>query len=185
MVYAFKTPTSEQIGKSLVADHLKKVAALAEPFPSTVTLEHFVKRDLGAAIEAGRCTVTYPHPVFSSMPGLTVVDIRQEMSNYFVVVTVGGREWVSRSARTTVAVTWIDFGDTWAKLSLPMRRALHILATDSPSLLAERGSGGEVAKPRPNTLRALESRHLLIDGQLTPSALALYCQNRKEFFGVG
>jgi len=185
MVYAFKPPTSEQIGKSLVADHLKNLAALAEPFPSTVTLEHFVKRDLGAAIEAGRCTVTYPHPVFSSMPGLAVIDIRQESSNYFVVVTAGGREWVSRSARTTVAVTWIDFGDTWAKLSLPMRRALHILATGSSSLQAERESGGEVAKPRHNTLKALESRGLIANGQLTPSALALYCQNRKAFTDVG
>ncbi len=128
MVYAFKTPTLEQIGKSLIADHQRRLDALAEPYPSTVTLPHFVKRDLAAAIEAGRCTVTCTHPVFSSAPRLVVVDVRQESGNYFVIVTAGGREWVSRSALTTVAVTWIDFGDTWAKLSWPMRWAIRHLA---------------------------------------------------------
>lgn len=167
-----KQPTLEQIGKHLIADHQKKVVALAEQYPCTVTLEHFVKRDLGEAIEAGRCTVTCNHRIFANLPPLTVVDVRVEAKCY-TIVTAAGHEYVTYYSQEQLTVTWIDFGDTWAKLSPAMRRGLRYLA------------GDKSPKPRRNTLKALESRGLIVNGVITPVALALYRQNRKEFANVG
>lgn len=167
-----KQPSLEQIGKSLVADHLKKVAALAEEYPCTVTIEHFLKRDLAAAIEAGRCTVTCHHRIFgSSLPQLVVTDVRAD-GDCYTIVTRTGREWPSRFSQETFNVTWHDFGDIWSKLSHPMRWALRWLAGD-----AAKGQH----RPRRNTLKALESRGHLLNGVITPVALALYRQHRKEF----
>lgn len=169
MAYSFPVPTSEQIGKSLVADHQRNLAALAAPFPAAVSYAHFIKRDLAAAVEAGRCTVTMPHPAFASLPGVLVVDVvRMDDSVGYIVATADGGQW-NRYGIGSLAVTWHDFGDTWEKLSPAMRRALYSLVVDSP------------VKPRWNTLRALEARGLVANDQLTPSARSL-CQHHKGAF---
>lgn len=167
-----KQPTLEQIGKSLVADHRKRVAALAEEYPCTVTLEHFVRRDLGAAIEAGRCTVTMGHRIFgSSLPRVTISDVRYADKCYAITTTVG-REWETYYGQETLEVIWHDFGDTWKKLSPAMRRGLRYLA------------GEKERKPRRSTLKALESRGHILNDVITSVALELYRQHRKEITDV-
>ncbi|MEO8608926.1 MAG: hypothetical protein ABI690_13630 [Chloroflexota bacterium] len=167
----FGTPTLEQIGKSLIADHLNRVAALQEPYPCTVTLPHFIKRDLGAAIEAGRCTVTASAKWFLTKNDLIIIDVVRLMDkpNHYILIDINGNERHTYSGLSTLAVAWHDFGDTWEKLSPVMRLALRHLAGDVDH------------KPRWNTLRGLDSRGLIADGQLTPFALDLYRQHKPEF----
>jgi hypothetical protein len=162
---------SQRIGQMLIAEHLADVAALAEPYPSTVCHAHFIQRGLGAAVEAGRCTVTMPHHAFSSMPRVPVVDVlRTEDGHGFILVTRDGSQF-KRYCRGELAVTWHE-PDAWADLTTPMKQALRWLAKDAPA--------GQ-KKPRANTLRALEKRKLVRKGKLVRSALALYKNHRQEF----
>lgn len=162
---------SERLGKLIVEQHQAEIAALADPRPSTVTLAHFVRRNLGVAIAAGQCTVTCAHRLFHSLPRLTVYNVRYIPDNGrpFVIVTTTGDEWQTHYGGEELAVTWHNQPDGWDQLSWPMRYALRHLA----------GEGGH--KPRWNTLRALQTRGHLCDGQLTPSALNLYRRHREAF----
>lgn len=168
---------SEQMGKLLIEEHLADVAALAEPFPSTVSHAHFIKRDLGAAVEAGRCTVTMPHPAFASMPGMQVVDVRRtEDGHGYLVATSDGSEF-KRYCKGHLSVTWHEppTVDVWAQLSSPMQYALRYLAGDAPNWQD---------KPRWNTLKALQTRGLIHSGHLTTAARELYHAHRGDFANV-
>lgn len=170
---------SARMGQELVAKHQAEIAALAEAYPPIVRLPHFVRRDLAAAIAAHACTATWSHPVWGDkVPPLTVIDVQQQTSNYFVIKTADGREWVSRSGFTAVTVYWHDLAAIWNRLTLPMRRALCTLANPDSPLRTRGGAGGGVHHL---TLRALTTRGLLVDNTLTPFAAAIYRQHKSEF----
>lgn len=164
---------SERLGQMLIAEHQADLAALAVPFPSSVSYAHFICRALGAAIEAGRCTVTMPHPLFASMPGVRVVDVAHLTDgNGFLLTTFDGSQW-KRYCKGDLAVTWHEpQADAWTQLSPPMQNALRYLAGDCDH------------KPRWNTMRALQKRRLIRKGRITRSALALYRNHQQEFDGV-
>lgn len=165
---------SEALGKQMIAEHLADVAALAEPYPSTVSHAHFIKRDLAAAVEAGRCTVTMPHPVFANLPGVPVTDVlRTDDGHGYILITRDGSQW-KRYCKGALSVIWHE-PDAWAGLTTPMKHALRWLAKDAPA--------GQ-PKPRANTLRALEKRKLVRKGKLVRSALALYKKHRGDFANV-
>lgn len=164
---------SERLGKRIVEEHLADVAALAEQFPASVSFAHFIKRDLGAAIEAGRCAITMPHPAFASLPGVPVVDVTHTDDGIgYIVTTIDGSRW-TRYCKGSLAVTWHvtvnGQPDGWDKLSSPMQHALRALAGDCQH------------KPRWNTLRALETRGYLTAGRINPSGQLLYNQHRGDF----
>jgi hypothetical protein len=172
-VYTIRRTDKERMGKLLIEEHQAELAALADPYPAIVTLAHFLRRDLGAAIADGRCAVTCPHRVFgSSLPPLTVIDVRKSTVNGgFVIITATG-SWNSFSPHEQLAVTWHDLTAQWKRLSWPMRYALRYVAGAAPTWQG---------KPRANTLKALQKRGLLIDDQPTPTTLALHRQHLSEF----
>lgn len=171
--------TREQAALSQAADRAANAAALAETHPATVTLDHFIRRDLGAAIAAGRITVTGNNRVFgASGPRILVRDVRYIPGNYrrYFIVT-DSREWETHYGGESLAVYWHDLAATWNRLTLPMRRALCILANPDSPLRTRGGAGGGVHHL---TLRALATRGLIVDSTLTPFAAAMYRQHKQE-----
>lgn len=169
--YRIKRTDTERMGQAMIQDHLDDLAALAETHPATVSHAHFMKRDLAAAVEAGLVTVTMPHPMFSTVPGVPVVDVRHTDDGRGFVLVTADRSEFKRYAKGVLTVTWHELGDDWKKLTRPMQYALRYLAGDAPATQP---------KPRKNTLKALESRSHWVNGQLTPRALALYRQHKQE-----
>lgn len=166
--------TREQQAHAYCLNQLTNAAALAEPRPSTVTLIHFLLRNMNDDLAGERCTVTCAHRLFASAPRLNVTQVRYlpgKMPAY-ILVTDTGDEWQTYSGLETLAVTWLAVADDWDTLSMPMKFALRYLAGDFER--SER-------KPRWNTLRALEQRGHVADGQLTASGRSAYGQHRGDF----
>jgi hypothetical protein len=163
--------TREQIAHVYCQDQLAESVALAEPRPSTVTLAHFLLRNMNDDLAAGCCTVTCVHRLFASAPRLNVTQVRYlpgKMPAY-IIVTDKGYEWQTYSGLEHLAVTWLDVPDDWDTLSQPMHLALKFLVGDYNH------------KPRWNTLRALEQRGHVADGTLTASGRSLYMIHREAF----
>lgn len=169
--YRPKLPTREQIAHAYCQNQVSQAEALAEPRPTSVTLIQFFLRNMNDDLIAGRCTVTCAHRLFASCPRLNVTQVRYlpGIVPAYILVTEGNREWQTYSGLETLAVTWLDVPDDWHTLSMPMKYALRYLA----------GEGDH--KPRWNTLRALEQRGHVVNGQISPSGQALYRQHREEF----
>lgn len=163
--------TREQIAHAYCQDQLAEAAALAELRPSTVTLAHFLLRNMNDDLAAGCCTVTCAHRLFASAPRLNVTQVRYLPGAVpaYILVTDNGYEWQTYSGLETLAVTWLDVPDDWDTLSIPMKFALRYLIGDFDR------------KPRWNTLRALETRGHVVDGHLSASGRSLYSQHRGEF----
>lgn len=95
---------SETEGRRIEADRRQAAQVeLANPHPASVTLAHFVQRDLGVDILAGRCIVTHKHPV--SGISLKVVTVREVKGGGFDVCTKDGHVW--RTFKGTLAVEWL------------------------------------------------------------------------------
>lgn len=163
--------TREQIAHAYCQNQIAQAEALAEPRPSTVTLAHFLIRNMNDDLAAGCCTATCAHRLFASAPRLNVTQVRilPGPKPAYIIVTDDGYEWQTYSGLETLAVTWLAVADDWDSLSMPMKNALRYLIGDCDH------------KPRWNTLRALEQRGHVANGLLTASGRSVYSQHRGDF----
>lgn len=164
---AMNYATAAQADLFQLRRHAEDIQRLADPFPATVTLADFVRRDLNRAIAAGECSVFRRHPHKpDTWLSVYCVERPSPLQDHYVVTSMD----------VPVYHTWSGFGElrinwhvnAWKQLSWAMKYALRFFA----------GDGGR--KPRANTLKALTKRGLVVAGAATPAALNLYRLHRKE-----
>ncbi len=163
--------TAAQANLFQLRRHAEDIQRPANPFPATVTLADFVKRDLNRAIAAGQIAVECSHPITPLLRcPVKAVERPSPLKDHYFIDLVNGKRLTRWSGLGILYITW--HAREWKSLSWAMRYALRWFAGE--------GFTGQ-KKPRTNTLRALEKRGLVVNKQATPFALSLYQMHKGEF----
>lgn len=82
-----------------------QAAALIDPRPTSVSLLHFVERNMGLQIAAGECVVTMPKPCSGEPIAIVEVHAPESKRDCFHIIDLDGKTWTYFSATLTVEWT--------------------------------------------------------------------------------
>lgn len=94
--------SADEVAKVRAKYDADQAAALVDPHPTSVSLPHFVERNMGAQIAAGECVVTMPKPCSGEMIAIAEVHAPESKRDCYRIIDVDGKSWTYFSAMLTV-----------------------------------------------------------------------------------